>query len=303
MPAPRRRFLQSAAGLAGVSAMAGPAARQPLLATVKLGRHDITRLIIGANPFYGYSHFNRLFDQVMREWSTPENVCATLRKCEENGINTWQFSYHARGMADLERHRAEGGRLQWILLSSGELHNDAALIRKVAAQKPLGIVHHGGVTDRLARSREFGKIRTFLKQVRDAGVLAGLSAHNPDNIARSEEEGWEADFYMTCCYQVTRPPDEVRKITGELPLGEVYLEGDPARMFKVVRQTRKTCLAFKILAAGRRINTPAEIDRAFHYTFDNIKPQDAVIVGMWPRFKDEVSENASRVRKLLGGRS
>ena len=32
---------------------------------------------------------------------------------------------------------------------------------------------------------------------------------------------------------------------------DVYLEQDPPLMFKVIQQTSKTCLAFKILAAGR----------------------------------------------------
>jgi len=299
MKTPRRTFLKSAAALPAVvpAASASPA----LLPAIPLGKFQVTRLIIGANPFYGYSHFNRIFDDVMREWSTTENVCQTLSRCEQNGINTWQFSYNQRSMADLERHRAGGGRLQWILLSSRELHEDPELIKRLAKTGPIGIVHHGGVTDNLCRRREFDKIRTFLKQVRDSGVMVGMSSHTPANIARAEDEGWDTDFYMTCCYQVTRTADEVRKITGELPLpaGEVYLEGDPARMFKVVRQTKKPCLAFKILAAGRRVNNAEDLERAFQFTFDSIKSNDAVIVGMFPKFKDEVTDDASRVRRIL----
>jgi hypothetical protein len=34
------------------------------------------------------------------------------------------------------------------------------------------------------------------------------------------------------------------------------------------------------------------VERAFRYAFENIKPQDCVIVGMYPRFKDEITENA-----------
>ena len=43
-----------------------------------------------------------------------------------------------------------------------------------------------------------------------------------------------------------------RRLLGHvLPLRrEIYLEEDPPRMFKMIRQTRRTCLAFKILAAG-----------------------------------------------------
>ena len=31
----------------------------------------------------------------------------------------------------------------------------------------------------------------------------------------------------------------------------------------------------------------------------NIKPQDCIMVGMFPRFKDEVTENCDRVRRIL----
>ena len=299
MTSPRRQFLQSAAGLAALNA-AAPAA-SPTLPAVKLGKHEVTRLIIGANPIYGFSHFNRILDQIMQEWYTPERVCEVLRRCEQNGINTWQFSYRERGFSDLKRYRDEGGKIQWMLLSGRDLENDLSLIPKVAALGPIGIVHHGGTTDARFRAGEHAKIREFLKRVRDAGVAVGLSTHNPRNLERVESEGWDIDFYMTCCYHLTRTQEEIRKITTELPLpaGEAYLEGDPARMLRVVRQVKKTCLAFKILAAGRCIQTPQQVDQAFRFAFDNIKPQDAVIVGMFPRIKDEVTENADRVRRLL----
>jgi anti-sigma factor ChrR (cupin superfamily) len=37
----------------------------------------------------------------------------------------------------------------------------------------------------------------------------------------------------------------------------------------------------------------------FRFAFEHIKPTDAVIVGMCPKFKDEIAENAGIVRKLL----
>jgi hypothetical protein len=36
---------------------------------------------------------------------------------------------------------------------------------------------------------------------------------------------------------------------------------------------------------------------AFRYAFDRIKRTDAVIVGMYPRFEDEVRLNAGNARK------
>jgi hypothetical protein len=304
----RRNLLRSAAGLAGGLAMArreGPAAQEALpapLPTVKLGRHETSRLIIGANPFGGYSHFNKLLDDHMREWMTEDRVVETLRRCEQSGINTWQFHYSPQTLAALKRHRQEGGKLQFIVLSEGELKRNLDLIPEVAKLKPVAIVHHGGVTDERFRAREMHKVEDYLKRVRDTGVMVGLSMHNPHVMEYVEEKGWDIDLYMTCFYRISRTPEESRQACGgKLPLGEVFLEDDPAEMTKRVRQTRKPCLGFKILAAGRSINSPEQVEKAFQFAFSNIKASDAVIVGMYPRYKDEVKENSDLTRRF-GGR-
>jgi len=95
----------------------------------------------------------------------------------------------------------------------------------------------------------------------------------------------------------------LRKMLGELPLGYVFLEKDPERMCRVIQQTRKTCLAFKVLAAGRLADNPRKLEKAFRFAYSNIKPQDAVIVGMYPRFKDEIRENTEIVRRILSPQS
>src|SRR5579871_1879291 len=115
----RRDFLHQAAGLAGGAVLlsqtaraADPPAEGPL-PTIKLGPHDVTRLIIGGNPIYGYSHFNKLLSQHQTAWHTPERVVQLLQHCAKAGINTWQNSYAERTLQDLERFRAAGGKLHW----------------------------------------------------------------------------------------------------------------------------------------------------------------------------------------------
>lgn len=293
----RRLFLQSTAG----AALAGQAAAQsaPALPKVRLGKFEVSKLIIGANPLYGYSHCSRLLDAHLREYCTQERVCEILRSAEQNGINTWQLHYGKREISDLRRHKAEGGKLQWILLGMGDVMKDFSLLREMAKMEPVGIVHHGNMTDDRFRAGETGKIRDFLKAVRDTGVLVGLSTHNPAVVDTAESQGWDLDFYMTCLYQQSRTREELAKMLGEMPVGETYLEKDPERMFRMTRQTRKTCLAFKLLAAGRLINSPEQVRGAIRRALENIKPQDCIIMGMYPRFRDEIRENAESVRSIL----
>jgi len=291
----RRGFLQLSAGLAAVSgSTAAPAA--PRLPTVRLGKHEISRMILGSNPFYGYSHASRELDQHMREWGTPEHVCEALGEAERNGITTFQTNGQERELCDLARHRELGGKLQFI-----------ALLREkpeeiVARAHPIAVAHHGEVTDVAFRTKKMDGVHEFLKRARQTGVLAGVSTHNPQVIEYIEERGWDVDFYMGCVYNRSRTSEEIRALlNGELPLpaSEVYLEKDPDRMFAVMRRTPRTCLAFKILAAGRSTRTAAEVNAAFRAAYAGIKAQDCIIVGHYPRFKNQIQENAERVRTIL----
>jgi len=294
-PGSRRRFLQSAAGVSGAFALGQPAPAAPApLPTVRFGNAEVSRLIIGSNPFYGYSHFNALLSSFMRDYMTQDRRIEILRRCEQAGLRTWQVHYMKQSMEDFKRYRAEGGRMNWFLLADFEMNTDPSLIGKVARElKPIGIAHHGGRTDDRFRAREMHKVREFCKAVRDSGVMVGVSTHNPAVVDSIEGEGWDIDYFMTCLYRVSRTSGDFREQYGEAPLGEIYMEKDPERMTRMVRQTRRPCLAFKLLGAGRRIDRPETVEAAFRFAFENIKPTDAVIVGMCPRFKDEIAENAA----------
>jgi hypothetical protein len=305
----RRTLLKNvaSAGLGGMlaSSEAASAANSPagaLLPTVKLGPHAVTRLIIGGNPVYGYAHFNKILSRYFTEWHTPERVMALLHRCQEVGINTWQNSYAERTLADIDRYRTEGGTMHWLCLGKPDWDRYPEHIDDAAKRKPIGIAPHGHLAERLHRDNKLTTLTDLLKRIRDQGVLVGLSAHNPALIELAEEKGWNVDYYMCCLYYISRPREELQKALGpNLPLGEIYLPSDPPRMLKVVQAVRKPCLVYKVLAAGRRIDSPAEIRRCFETALTGIKPTDALIVGMFLQQQDQVGENAALVRQICGG--
>lgn len=69
-------------------------------------------------------------------------------------------------------------------------------------------------------------------------------------------------------------------------------------MFKAIRASSKPGLAYKILAVGRRIGSAAKVRRCFEEAFASIKSKDAVIVGMYQQFGDQVAENTAIVREI-----
>jgi len=301
----RRSFLMTACG--GTTALAAAnlaraggsgkaAAPSPALPTVRLGKYTVTRLISGGNPIMGFSHSTRNMSRHMAEYFTLERTIEYLQRCERAGINTWQFDHIEKPMAALRAVREQGSKLQFICLHA-ERAKDAPLKTVIADMNPIAFVHHGGVTDSLFRSGKAGQVHDFVKKVHDQGVLAGVSSHCPDNIKRIADEGWENDLFMTCFYYVSRPKEDQQKLLGTTLVDEPFYEYDPANMTAVVRQVDKPCLGFKILAAGRKCSNQASVEKCFNFAFERIKRTDAVIVGMYPRFEDEISFNAGYARK------
>jgi hypothetical protein len=293
MPETRRSFLTAAAGLA--AAGLGSASGEAALPTLRLGKFELSRLVLGSNPLAGASHFNPILDQVMREWNTPEKVMEILKRCDQAGYRGWQLHTDPKLLDCLKRYKAEGGKMHAFTLS--DFKDPKGSVAELAKSGVMAIVHHGEKTDVAFREHKMDDINDFIKATHDAGLLAGVSMHNPAVIDHIDGKGWEPDFYMTCIYRRSRTPDEQRAEYGEAMVGEPYYEKDPERMCKMIRQTKRPCFAFKILAAGRNIKTPKAVDGAFKFVYENIKPVDGVIIGMFPRFRDEIAENAGLARK------
>ncbi len=269
------------------------------LPLIQLGPHRVSRLVVGANPVLGFSYMGSMMGQVMLDYFTLDRIYDLVVRCLAAGINTWQTSWHEKIDQTLTRLRENGHEVNWILLTSGpQLSDDAALADGVRRHRPIAIVHHGGVSDRLYREGQSQQIHEFVSRVKGLSTLAGVSAHNPEVIRFVEDAGWPVDLYMTCFYQLTRTPEELQAELGQVPLWGNFLPGDPAAMCAVVREVERPCLAFKILGGGRQAETPEGAAAAFEFAFANLKPTDGVIVGMFPRFRDEPAENAALVQRF-----
>jgi hypothetical protein len=189
--------------------------------------------------------------------------------------------------------------MKFICLHSGDAKS-TPIEQVVRDTQPIAVVHHGGVTDRLFQQGKSQEVHDFVKRVRDTGVLAGVSAHNPNCIKRIADEGWRVDFFMTCFYHLTRTREDLEKMPPvvTLPIGYSFFASDPAAMTQVARQVDQPCLGFKILAAGRKCSDKQSIRSAFQFAFENLKPTDGVIVGMYPRFQEQIRENAEYARQF-----
>ena len=278
----------------------GPAAGSPdTLPTVPFGPHRLSRLVVGANPVNGGSHLSRFVNHQMRRYFSPERIQQFLADCQAVGITAWQSG--PQNLADYAAHRSSGGGLDYISLVRDNPGGQDEVQAAVDAGA-IAVAHHGEVTDSLFKECRLDGIRPLLARARDAGLLVGISTHMPDVVDYVESAGWDVDFYMTCVYERHRSREALREMLGyvPIPVREVYLEEDPPRMYRMIRQTERPCLAFKILAAGRLCERQDAVEAAFEQALRSIKPTDAVIVGMYPEYEDQIGLNAEYVRRFSG---
>jgi hypothetical protein len=295
----RRQFGAAALATLGTSALGGPvsAGEQPKakLPTVRWGKYEISRLLVGHNPIKGTSHFSKELDREMREYFADENVHGRqlLRRCQQLGINTCQMGSPMIESL-LQARYAEGGKMQWIATfysKPGEGKEELARILKMDP-RPIGAQHFGNTTDRLMREGKIDQARDTLKMFRDAGLLVGLCSHNHEVIDYVESKGWDVDFYQGSFYRSSGGLDRSKK-------GEVFEEEARQSMVKTLRQVSKPCIGYKILGANRHCQTPADVQAAIRFALQNLKPSDVILVGMWQKYKDQVAENAGFARKVL----
>jgi hypothetical protein len=280
-----------------------------LLPCVNWNGRQITRLVLGHNPMKGWSHCTPELDAEMKAWFNPADGhdLEIMRRAQACGINTCQFGgppMHDR----LRRHAAEGGHLQWIatLYDSGSNWNpDAPSFEEELTQilamdpKPIGIQNFGENSDRYFITGHMDKLREKLKRFRDTGLLVGVCTHLPEVVEHIETQGWDVDFYQTCLYTVYSLVNEKRIDRTR----EIYDDAARERMLGFVQRTRKPCMVFKALKANRFCSSDQEVRETLQYTYNHIKPIDAVCVGMWDKYKDQVGQNTRFVREILAAKT
>jgi hypothetical protein len=267
------------------------------LPTVRLGGADVSRLIIGGNPFSGNSHFSAAQDNDMADYFTTERIKAALFECERQGLTAMQSRGDRHIMRMIREYRNEGGRLHWIAQIASELSDLKANIRQIAASGAVATYHHGTRSDNLWHEGRIEEARELLKAMRDSGVAVGMGSHIPEVIEYVEESGWDLDFYLCSVYNLNKGKRESLFAAGQRA-EEVFDDADRARMFRTIQSVSKPCLVIKILAAGRNSATPEQTRATFAHTFAHIKPTDAVVVGMFPKYHNQVEENARYVREV-----
>jgi len=265
-----------------------------MLPTVDFCGLTVTRLIIGANPFGGFSHYSRERDVAMRSYYTTERILETWERAEAAGINTMITNNETPHILKATKtYLTDGGELQWIAQVNGTAMLQGGAVNMIEAIDEVveigcsALYIHGGVVDYVWHNREADKLRSWLDHARSLGVPAGVAGHDPRAHLWAYELGC-TDFHAVCFFNC----GSLHAAGG----GERFELSDSPKAVAAIQQIEKPCIGYKIMGSGR-----IEARMAFQYAFEQIKPTDVVNVGMYRGDKDDmVEENVALVEETLG---
>lgn len=243
-----------------------------MLPTISLGHLQATRLIVSGNPFNG--HF-------------PNE---TLLHCEKCGINTMLLQGDIATMQLVTKYRQQGGTMHWIAITCEEDASYDAHIDQIASFQPDAICHDSTVTDRLFLAGKFDELKHRIDVIKGKGLPVGLGTNIPEVIHYVDEHGWDVDFYAAGIFNLSQ--------TGR-DSGGNFDELDVFAMYRTICQTPKPCIAFHVLAAGRRCRTTERIWLALYEAYFGIKNTDAVAIATYSGQLEHITDNVKNAAKLI----
>jgi len=240
----------------------------------------VSRLILGSNPFFGFAHGNpQATADEMKAWYTDERIMAVLDAAADHGITAVWTPCYDRWIRLWNSYRRAGGKLPiWI----GQPDNFEAMKEHISACARNGgraVCIQGECIHRALTGGNPGIVGEWLEHIKRQGLPAGIASHYPDDILRAERDGLPAEFYH---------------LTIGVP--DAFGQRDREKAVRTIQHIAKPVVAFKVLGAGRF--PPRE---AFPFLLSRVRPKDGLCVGVFPRNRDEVAEDAALARDLTRG--
>lgn len=282
----RREFLKETAAVAcavsalraaqGLSAdaLSGP------LPTIALGKLEVSRLILGSNPFYGFHHGNpQASDKQMRAYYSNERIVEVLDDAARQGITAVWSPPYDNWTRLWSQYQERGGKLK-IWIGQPDAGNLKEAIDTCAKYGAKAICIQGIMAGDAVLAGKYDLVRGWLEQIKGLGLPAGMASHYPEALTRAEEAGLPAEWYH---------------LTIGVP--DTFRQADRDKSLATIAKMEKPVVAFKVLGAGRF--APKE---AFPYVLRKLRPKDGMCVAVFPA-KDpgQLKDNAALMRSCGNG--
>jgi len=246
------------------------------LPKIKLGTLEVSRLILGSNPFFGFAHGNpQATPEEMKRWYTSQQVMKVLDQAAEHGITAVWTPCYDNWVEIWNEYQEKSGKLKIWIAQPDRLPMEREIeIAVKNGSKAIAI--QGCRIDDMVGDGKWDVIRGWLELIKSHGLPAGMATHKATTHLEAEERGLPTDFYHQTLY---RPDD--------------YIKEGLEESLAVIEKLEKPVVGYKVLGAGRIL--PKD---TLPYVFKRLKPKDGICLGMFPKKRDEIAENSSLTRRL-----
>ena len=236
-----------------------------------VGGVSMPRMLIGTNWLLGWSHTSDAADRQIREkFSTKEAFLPVLETYLDEGIDAIMGPVSTQPLC-LEAIRYAEDKLGKKLIiidtpgmnvdDSAEARAEAKAVIKHSAEigSTFCLIHHTSVEQLVNKNkRQITRLPDYLAMIRDEGMLPGLSAHMPEVVQFTDENGYDVETYI-----------QIFNCMGFLM--QIEVEG----VARIIQNAKKPVMTIKPFAAGR--TTPFV---GLNFNWNVIRDCDMITVGV-----------------------
>ena len=253
----------------------------------KIGKHEISRLVLGGNMIGGWAHARDLIyvSSLFKAYNTEMKVFETLALAEQAGINAINIGFGSHETL-YKYKKLTGSKIQ--IITQIQPDKDGNLFNNIDRAIDYGadiLQVQGNHSDWFVRDGKPEKIGEMLDYIRKQGFVAGLGAHTIDTLIVCEEMGIIPDYYMKTMHhdnywsahpRENRVPFEVdgKKSPDHDKFHNNLFCLFPDKTVEFVNRAKVPVMGYKVLAAGAI--EPAD---GFRWAFEN--GADWICVGMF----------------------
>lgn len=244
-----------------------------------VGGVSLSRMIIGTNWLAGWSHRSPAADAMIKErHAAPENIEPMLEAFLSHGVDTIMslFEQTPAILEAVRRVEQKSGkeiiRIDTPIINvddnpAARQEAEATIRRSREMGAKFCLLHHSCVEQLVDKNqRKIHRLDDYTKMIRDAGMIPGLSAHMPELVVYSDENGYDVETYI-----------QIYNCMGFLM--QVEIEA----VHGIIQSAKKPVMTIKSMAAGRC--TPFV---GLNFSWATLRDCDMVTVGCFnPREVEE----------------
>ena len=234
------------------------------------GGVSLPRMLMGTNWILGYSHTSAAADQLINRRNRNRDAIAEIAQCFlSKGVDAVMGPLMENPVMLDGIHQAEDktGK-QMILIDTPSFNMDDNADARREAEKVIRrsaqvgskfcLIHHSCAEQLVNKNKQtMDRLPDYLKMIRDAGMIPGLSAHMPELIVYSDQNEYDVETYI-----------QLYNCMGFLMQVEIEY------IHKVIWNAKKPVMTIKSMAAGR---CSPFVGLTFSYA--TLRPCDMVTVG------------------------